>query len=73
MRDSLSISPNIRTTSSLGRKILQPSCTRRCIYLQTHYVIYGEHTNAWGLLVMALYRACLDQGVPMWIGITSST
>ena len=73
MRESLILSPNIRTMSAAGRRILKPYCNILCISLPMNPTTSGVHADAWVLLVIALSRASLDQGSPVLTGMPSST
>ena len=53
----LILSPNIRTASVTGRKMLNPSCTLRCIYPRMRPNISGVHSDAWGLVIIIFSRA----------------
>ena len=71
--ECLSFTPNIRTASATGRRILKPSCTLRCISPLMNPDISGVNADAWGPLEMACSRAFLDQGSHVWTRIPSST
>ena len=48
MQDILSLSPNIRTASATGRRMLKRSFTLRCISPWMKPTIYRVHADAWG-------------------------
>ena len=71
--DSLSLSPNTCTASSVGRRRLNLSHTRRYISLRMNNIISGEHVDAWVPFAIARSRASLIQGSPMSNRMTSYT
>ena len=73
MRKKLSFSPNIRTASDSGRRMLNPYYTLQCNSPWMNTNLSGVNADAWGPFLIAFYRASLDQGGPVLTGITSST
>ena len=73
MRESLSLSPNIRTPSSLGRRILKPSCTFCYISPMMNSNIYRVYAYKWGPLAIALSRISRYQDGPVLTSMTAYT
>ena len=73
IRESLSLSPNIRTVSAAGKRMLKPSCTFRCISPRMNHTIYGVHADAWGPFFVVFSGASLYQCGSVWTGIPFST
>ena len=73
MREILSLSPNFRTVSAAGKRMLKPSCTLRCIPPRVNPTISGVHSDARGPFFVALSRASLYQGGHVQTSIPSST
>ena len=72
MWERLSISLNIRTKSTTGRRMLKPYCTLCCIYPLMNPTTSGANYDAWGPLLIEFFRESLDQRRPVWTGIPSS-
>ena len=73
MRESLSLSPKIRTLSDAGRRILKPSFNLCYISPRMNPIIYGVHSDTCGTFLMAFSRAALDKGGPVLTGMPYST
>ena len=72
MQESLSLSPNILTTSVAGRRMLKPYCNLHFIFPWISLNISGVHSDAWGPFLIAFCRSSLDQGGPVMTWIPSS-
>ena len=72
MQESLRLSPNIRTASASGRRILKPSCTLCCISPWMNPTISRVHAYTWGPFFISFSKASIDQGGPVLTGIPSS-
>ena len=57
MKESFSFSPNSRTASAAGRRMLKTSLILLYIYPHTNVVVYGVQAEAWGPLEMAVSSA----------------
>ena len=65
MWDNLRWSPNNRTASTEGIRMINPSHTCRYIFPQMNVKIYKENANTWEPFVMARYRDGRSQGCPV--------
>ena len=73
MQDILSFTPNIRTASAAGGRMLNPSCILRYISPWINQIFSRVHDKAWGPFDMAVSSARFDHGGPVWTGMPSST
>ena len=65
MQESLIFSMSTCTTSSSGRRMLNPSWTLRCVSHRMNPTIYGVHADECGPFLIVLSRANLDQVRPV--------
>ena len=65
MRESFSLSPKIRITSTAGIRMLKPSLILQCIYPRTKEVIYGVQAEVCAPLEIAVSSAWGEHGGPV--------
>ena len=72
IREIFGFSPNIRTASDAGRRMLKTYLILLCISPRMNVVISRVQAEAWCSLEMAVSSAWGDHSGPVWVGMPYS-